>query len=128
MIKVLYLENDIQLAKQIDNILIQNNFQIIRETNIEIGFQMIAEMKPEIVILGLPANQTENWKLHSQIRMAENLKNLPVLLITNNHQKYNQIPGLIGTALDDYIVYPFDAKQFLLRIHDLMSRANRLRE
>ena len=128
MIKVLCLESNIQLAKQIDNILIQNNFQIISETNIEKGFQMIVETKPEIVILGLPANQTETWKLHSQIRMSEDLKNLPVLLITNNHQKYDQKPGLIGTALDDYIAYPFDSKQFLLRIHDLMNRANRLRE
>src|SRR5688572_6151436 len=91
VIKVLYLENDIQLAKEIDNILIQNNFQIISETNIEMGFRLIVEMKPEIVILGFPANQTESWKLHSQIRMSEDLKKLPILLITHKHQEYDQI-------------------------------------
>src|SRR5215207_11574749 len=126
MIKVLYLENDLQLAKQIDNILIQNNFQIIRETNIEKGFRMIVETKPEIIIIGLSDNQTENWKLYSQIRISEKLQNLPVLLITHNYQEYDQVPGLIGTALDDYIAHPFDSKQFLLTIQDLMNRANRL--
>ena len=128
MSKFLLSLNDTELANQVSSILIQNNFEVIGEPNLEKDFAQVKEAKPDFVIMSIMDNESKNWKLHSQLRTSHEIEQLPVLVIASRSHKYDKLPGLVSTRLDDYVTYPFDLDDFLLRIRYLLDRATSMKQ
>ena len=64
---------------------------------------MIKENKPDLVILDVIMPQIDGFEVLKTIKMDSNLKDIPVILLTNLGQKENIEDGL-KLGADDYVI------------------------
>jgi len=67
------------------------------------GIKMIKENKPDIVILDVVMPQMDGFEVLKTIKKDSNLKDIPVILLTNLGQKENIEDGL-KLGADDYVI------------------------
>lgn len=75
----------------------------------------------DLVMLDVMLPDVSGFELCKQIKKTR--QELPVIFLTAKNQSYDKIEGL-KLGADDYITKPFDLEELLLRIRNLLKRAN----
>ncbi len=122
---ILYLEDDLDIVKTVMQSLRPYNVEVINAPSGIKGFERIVALKPDLILLGLMTLQTDNWEMHAKIRQAEELKDIPIIMITDKLQSsvYDKTPGpIVPTPFDDYIGYPFEGTVLWGIIDVLLSK------
>lgn len=122
IVKLVYLGESPDLNDLIEQALSQSNFQVIALASDKVDLEAIADLTPTMMVMDLRHLGSPNWKMHDKIRESHTMGHLPILVITDSAQRYDHIPGLISTRLDDYISYPFEPSTFQLVVEQLLSR------
>lgn len=74
------------------------------ETNLDVAFEKISEIRPDLVLLNLTLNDEEK-----EIQLAINIKNLNIPFIcTLDHINKEILDYLISINTDGYLISPFD--------------------
>lgn len=76
----------------------------------------------DLVMLDVMLPDESGFELCKQIKQAR--PELPVIFLTAKNQSYDKIAGL-KLGADDYITKPFELEELLLRIRNLLKRANK---
>lgn len=76
----------------------------------------------DLVMLDVMLPDVSGFDLCKQIKKMRS--DLPVIFLTAKNQSYDKIEGL-KLGADDYITKPFDLEELLLRIRNLLKRANK---
>jgi DNA-binding NarL/FixJ family response regulator len=79
--------------------------------------------KFDLVILDVMMPNMNGWETLKSIRNNEDLKELPVIMLTAVDAEQKQVSGLKFGA-DDYITKPFSLPNLLARIEALLRRSN----
>ncbi len=119
--RILIIEDEIQLQRQISTQLEQHNFVVDVTANGKEGFFMASEYPYDaaIIDIGLPA--MSGIDIIKQLRTMGST--LPVLILTARSRWQDKVEGLEAGA-DDYLVKPFQMEELLARINALLRRAS----
>ncbi|MCU0360336.1 MAG: response regulator transcription factor [Bacteroidia bacterium] len=79
----------------------------------------------DLIMLDVMLPDASGFELCKQIKTAR--AELPVIFLTAKNQSFDKIEGL-KLGADDYITKPFDLEEVLLRIRNLLKRANKASE
>jgi YesN/AraC family two-component response regulator len=71
--------------------------------------------------------QMDGLEFCKRIKTDERTSHISVILLTARSSQENKMEGF-ETGADDYLVKPFDGKELLLRIHNILETRKRLRE
>lgn len=77
--------------------------------------------KPDLIILDIEMPGVDGYMVLDLIRMAEHLKDVPVIFLTSNKDKEDVIKAFSNGA-KDYIVKPVSEKTLLDKIQSLLKR------
>jgi two-component system alkaline phosphatase synthesis response regulator PhoP len=77
----------------------------------------------DLVMLDVMLPDASGFELCKQIKKTRS--ELPVIFLTAKNQSFDKIEGL-KLGADDYITKPFDLEELLLRIRNLLKRANKI--
>ena len=100
------------LGKEGYGILVANNGQE--------ALEVIRNENPDLILLDVMMPGMDGFRLAERVRSKD--KNLPILFMTALEDKPSQERGY-RLGIDDYVVKPFDADLFLLRVAALLRRA-----
>lgn len=125
MIKVLIVEDDLDLGALLKQYLELNKFQAHRVFN---GIEARETLKKDnynILILDVMMPKEDGFALAKKLKTQ--YPNLPFLFVTARKMKEDILTGL-KLGADDYITKPFDADELILRIQNILKRKSLFQE
>lgn len=119
MIRVLIVEDDLDLGNLLKQYLELNNFSVHRVFD---GIEAREDLKQneyDITILDVMMPREDGFELAKKLQVQ--YPNLPFLFVTARKMKEDVLTGL-KLGADDYITKPFDADELILRIKNILKR------
>ncbi len=122
-IDILVVEDSPTQAEELINTLIQNQFYVRKASNGKEAVSFIEQQKPMLVISDIMMPEMNGYELSQYIKGNENLRDIPVILLTSLSDPQDIIRGLESGA-DNFIIKPFDENYLLSRIDYVVANCD----
>ena len=104
--------------------LTKNGFDVITAEDGETAFELIAERRPDIIILDWMMPNDTGISVCRRVRSSKELKSLPIIILSARGEDIDASHGLTSGA-DDYITKPFSPIELIARVKSLMRRTKK---
>ena len=119
---ILIVDDDDRIRDLLKDYLINNNYIISTAGNAEEAKEKLKYIKFDILILDVMMPGQSGYELTEEIKKTIQV---PIILLTAKGEVENRIKGL-ELGADDYIGKPFEPKELLLRIKNIIKYKNKL--
>ena len=119
---ILVVDDDDRIRSLLKEYLNENNFIVSTAENSEEAKKKLSYLKFDILILDVMMPGQSGYELTEEVK--KNIK-VPIILLTAKGEVENRIKGL-ELGADDYISKPFEPKELLLRIKNIIKNTNKL--
>lgn len=119
--KILVIEDDKFLRELIARKLLDDGFVIIEATDGEEGIKKVKEEKPDLILLDLILPSIDGFEVLSQIKKDENLKSIPVIILSNLGQREEVEKGLKMGAVDYLIKAHFTLGEIIEKMKNILK-------
>lgn len=121
-IPILIVEDDIFLADLYKTKFELEGFEVYVAYDGEKGLELVRKKKPSVVLLDLILPKLSGFVVLENIKKDKNLKDIPVILLTNLSQKSDVEKGLSLGAADYLIKAHFMPSEVVAKIHELVKK------
>lgn len=105
------------------NLLREQNYTITEAANGLEALDKARSDRPDLIILDLMLPEMDGLTVFKNIREDVRTQNIPIIMLTALGRLEEKLEGLeIGA--DDYLSKPFSPKELMLRVRNLLHRAN----
>lgn len=118
--QILLVEDEIHLARGITFNLEQEGYLVSHVESGEEALEKVTVEKFELIILDVMLPGIGGFEVCRKVRELDS--RVPVLMLTARTEERDRIAGLAAGA-DDYLVKPFNLKEFLLRVSGMLRRS-----
>lgn len=115
--KILIIEDEKELAQVLYDTFSQEDFEVIKAFDGEIGVDKFYEEKPDLILLDINLPKKLGWEVCKEIRKTSNV---PIIMMTARDSDADEYTGL-SIGADDYITKPFNLKILLLKVKKLLK-------
>ena len=122
MKKILIVEDDIELSKELKLLLEQNGYQAEAISNFSNTKQQILESNSDLVLLDINIPNENGEYLLKEIRKVSNV---PIIMVTSRNTELDEVVSMSYGA-DDYITKPYNPTILLLHIEALFKRIEKI--
>lgn len=122
MSKVIIIEDEETLIKNLADKLQSEGFKVVTALDGEDGLEKIRSENPDLVILDIMLPKLDGLSICRMVRHDTSTSHIPIIMLTARGTEVDKIVGLESGA-DDYIVKPFGLGEFLARVRAVMRRA-----
>ena len=85
------------------------------------------EQKPGLILLDVMMPKKDGYEVCKTLKLDEKTSHIPIILLTAKAASENKIEGLeIGA--DDYLIKPFEPKELIARVKNLIELRRKVRE
>lgn len=119
--KIVYIEDDIEMINLIKLILERKNYSFFSALGGQAGLELILEIQPDLILLDLMMPDVDGWDLYQQIKSNDQMKDIPVVIITAKAHPIDRILGIQVAKVDDYLTKPFKPQVLLDTIEKLLN-------
>ncbi len=119
---ILVVDDDDKIRKLVKEFLSTKNYLVTTANNAEDALEKVMEIKFDLIVLDVMMPGQDGYELTKEIK---NKNSPPIILLTAKGEVENRIKGL-ELGADDYISKPFEPKELLLRIQNIISKKNRI--
>ena len=117
---ILVIDDDTRLRGLLQKYLSNNDFEVSEAANAEEALSLIQLFSFDLLVMDVMMPGKDGYTLTKQLRETD--YDTPILMLTAMGDIDNRITGLENGA-DDYLTKPFEPKDLLLRIHNILRRA-----
>ena len=119
---ILVVDDDDRIRDLIKEYLQEKNFIVSTAIDAETAKDKIFNFKFDLIVLDVMMPGQDGFNLTKEIKRD---RNLPIILLTAKGEVENRIKGLeIGA--DDYLGKPFEPKELLLRIKNIVNKNKKI--
>ncbi|MEX0315283.1 MAG: ATP-binding protein [Allomuricauda sp.] len=106
---------------------LNDSYNIEEAINGVAGFDKAQKVVPDLIISDVMMPDMDGLSLCKKLKEDEKTSHIPVILLTALASQASKVEG-IETGADDYIIKPFDKKELIARVKNLIDQRQRLRE
>jgi two-component system phosphate regulon response regulator OmpR len=119
---ILVVDDDNRIRNLLKEYLIENNYTVSTSENSDDAKIKLLYFKFDLIILDIMMPGQDGFSLTKEIR---NKIKVPIILLTAKGEVENRIKGL-ELGVDDYLGKPFEPKELLLRIKNIINKNNKI--
>ena len=123
-IHILAVDDDDRIRELIKQYLNDQNFIVTTAINSDDAKLKIKNFKFDLIILDVMMPGQTGYELTKEIKKD---MSIPIILLTAKGEVENRIKGL-ELGADDYLGKPFEPKELLLRINNIISKSKKIDE
>ncbi|HMK07625.1 MAG TPA: response regulator [Anaerolineales bacterium] len=120
--RVVCIEDEPEMIDLVRLILGRKGFEVIGANGGVEGLEAVRREKPDLVLLDLMMPDMDGWEVYQQIKADENLRQIPVVVVTAKAQSIDKVLGLHIAKVDDYITKPFGPQELLESIAKILGQ------
>ena len=121
-IHILVVDDDNRIRDLLKEYLNESNYIVSTAIDAENAKIKIKQFKFDLIVLDVMMPGQNGYELTKEIKKKENI---PIILLTAKGEVENRIKGL-ELGADDYIGKPFEPKELLLRIKNIINKKNKI--
>jgi two-component system, OmpR family, phosphate regulon response regulator PhoB len=118
--KVVCIEDEGPMAELIALILKTGGFEAINAESGQKGLELIASVKPHVVLLDLLMPGMGGWEVYECMKRDEYMRTIPVIIVTAMGQSIDKTLARSIAKVDDYITKPFSSGELLTSIRKVL--------
>ncbi len=88
------------------------------------GLEKVRKRKPDLVLLDLMMPDMDGWEVYQRMKSDEELREIPVIVVTAKAQSIDKVLGLHIAKVDDYITKPFGPQELLESVEKILGQAD----
>ena len=119
---ILVVDDDDRIRTLLKEYLNDNNFMVSTAQNAKAAKIKLEHFKYDLIVLDVMMPDQDGYSLTKEIKVKSDQ---PIILLTAKGEVENRIKGLEFGA-DDYISKPFEPKELLLRIKNIISKNKKI--
>ena len=121
-VHILIVDDDNRIRDLLSEYLKENNYIVSTSENAENAKIKISYFKFDLIVLDGMMPSQDGQDLTKEIKKDINI---PIILLTAKDEVQNRIKGL-ELGADDYLSKPFEPKELLLRIKNIVNKNNKI--
>jgi DNA-binding response OmpR family regulator len=118
---VVCVEDEPEMIDLIKLILRRKEFELVGAVGGREGLETVRKLKPDLVLLDLMMPDMDGWEVYRQMKADDELKQIPVIVVTAKAQSIDRVLGLHLAKVDDYITKPFSPQELLESVSDILG-------
>ena len=115
---ILVVDDDDRIRELVKEYLVENNYLVSTANNAEVALEKIKIIKFDLIVLDIMMPGKTGLEFTKDYK---NKFNTPIILLTAKGEASDRIEGL-AVGADDYLPKPFDPKELILRIDNIISK------
>lgn len=128
MLKILCIEDEIDLRDFIAEILTDAGYDVASASNGQEGLELMSSYAPDLVVSDLSMPVMDGLQLLHIVREDHpQFADVPFILLTGHTEKEAVIEGFASGA-DDYLTKPIDAAHLLIKVAATLRQVSRMRD
>jgi len=104
-----------------------SSYTVLEAANGEEGIAKALEAIPDLVITDVMMPRIDGYQLSRILKNDEKTSHIPIVMLTAKALEESKIEGL-KTGVDDYLTKPFNSRELLVRIGNLIKIRRQLRD
>jgi DNA-binding response OmpR family regulator len=116
--KVLYIEDELFLAKIVKESLESRDFEVIMESDGAKATDLFKKVKPDICVLDIMLPNKDGFTIADEIRALD--EEVPIIFLTAKTQTEDVVKGF-SLGGNDYVRKPFSMEELIVRIQNLLK-------
>jgi two-component system phosphate regulon response regulator PhoB len=121
--KVLVVEDDADIAELVVFNLERQGWECALVHHGTEGWEQIQCQRPDLVILDVMLPGMDGMQIFREMKQNEMTRGIPVIFLTARGELDDRLEGL-SMGADDYVTKPFSPKELVLRVRNVLARAN----
>jgi DNA-binding response OmpR family regulator len=121
---ILCIEDEPEMIDLIRLILTRRGFEVRGANGGKEGLEAIRAQRPDLVLLDLMMPDMDGWEVYQQMKADEQMRDIPVIVVTAKAQSIDKVLGLHIAKVDDYIAKPFSPQELMSSVEKVLSRKN----
>ena len=127
MKKILIIEDEPEMRRNLATILRLENFVTVAAENGRRGVEMADREKPDLILCDLMMPELDGYGVLKAVQTKRETRNIPFIFLTAKGERSDLRTGMSQGA-DDYLTKPVDKGELLKAIHARLARAEQLAE
>lgn len=118
--KILVVEDSPTQAQKAQLILESKGYQVSWAANGSEGLAKIATEKPDLIVTDIVMPQMDGYELCQRIKSSQELRDIPVVMLTTKDQVTDIVKGL-GVGADNFITKPYESSHLITQIEKIFA-------
>jgi len=118
---VVCIEDEPEMIDLVKLILGRKGFELIGAVGGREGLETVRKQKPDLVLLDLMMPDMDGWEVYQQMKADDELKGIPVIVVTAKAQSIDKVLGLHIAKVDDYVTKPFGPQELLQSVNKVLG-------
>ncbi len=118
---VVCVEDEPEMIDLVKLILGRKGFDLVGAVGGREGLETVRKLKPDLVLLDLMMPDMDGWEVYQQMKADDELKNIPVIVVTAKAQSIDKVLGLHIAKVDDYVTKPFGPQELLQSVNKVLQ-------
>ncbi|CAM3855284.1 phosphate regulon transcriptional regulator PhoB [Xenorhabdus thuongxuanensis] len=119
--RILVVEDEVPIREMVCFVLEQNGYEAIEAEDYDTAIRRLSEPYPDLVLLDWMLPGGSGIQLIRQMKRDNNVKAIPVIMVTARVEEEDRVRGL-DVGADDYITKPFSPKELIARVKAVLRR------
>lgn len=121
--QVLVVEDDVDIAELVAFNLERQGWACTLVHHGTEGLKKIQQNRPDLVILDVMLPGMDGFQIFRAMKENDMMRSIPVVFLTARGELDDRLSGL-SLGADDYVTKPFSPKELVLRVRNVLARAN----
>lgn len=119
--RIVCIEDEPEMIDLVRLILGRKGFELIGAVGGREGLETVRQVKPDLVLLDLMMPDMDGWEVYQHMKADEELRNIPVIIVTAKAQSIDKVLGLHIAKVDDYITKPFGPQELIESVNRVLG-------
>lgn len=127
MERILVIEDEINIAKNIKQILDLSGFYTITAEDGEEGVQLAKEEIPDLILCDVMMPNLDGYQVITELRKDEQTENIPFIFLTAKSDRPDFRKGM-ELGADDYLTKPFSPNELLTAVTTRLAKHQKMKK